>query len=95
MLVIFAVLAVIIEMLVLNGANGSQGMKAIGIAMICLGAVAILLGVLAWKATAFLIQKFNLNPALAVTLITVLVFLIGGTVSVLSIFISIPLAGIQ
>ena len=95
MLVIFAVLTVIFEMLILNGASESQGMKAIGISVLCLGAGAILIGLLAWKLTGFLIQKFDLNPALAVTLSIVLVLLIGGTVSVLSIFISIPLAGIQ
>jgi hypothetical protein len=95
MLLIFAVLGVIFELIALNGASESQGMRAIGISVICLGAGAILLGVLAWKGTAFLIQKFNLNPILAVILTLTLVMLIGGTVSVLSLLISIPLAGIQ
>jgi hypothetical protein len=61
LLLIFAVLAVIFELIALNGASESQGMQAIGISLACLGTGAILLGVLAWKATAFLIQKFNLN----------------------------------
>ena len=95
MLVIFAVLALIVELLVLNGASESQGMRAIGISAACLGAGAILIGMLAWKATAFLIQKFNLNPVLAITLTVALMLLIGGTISILSIFISIPLAGVQ
>lgn len=95
MLVIFAVLTIIIQMLVLNGVSESQAMQAIGISLACLGLGVILVGVLAWKTTAFLIQKFNLNPALAVLLTVVLVLLIGGTISILSIFISIPLAGIQ
>lgn len=94
-LVIFAVLVVIFEILVLNGVPESQGVRAIGISLACLGVGAILLGVLAWKATAFLIGKLNLNPALAVLLIVALMLLIGGTISILSIFISIPLAGIQ
>ena len=95
MLVIIAVLTVIIEILVLNGASESQGMQAIGISLACLGAGAILIGVLAWKATAFLIQKFDLNPVLAVVLTLASLLLVGGTISILSIFISIPLAGIQ
>jgi hypothetical protein len=95
MLVIFAVLVVIFEILALNGVPESQGVRAIGISLACLGVSAILLGVLAWKATAFLIQKFKLNPALAVLLTVFLMLLIGGTISILSIFISIPLAGIQ
>lgn len=94
-LVIFAVLVVIFEILILNGVSESQGMQAIGISLACLGMGAILLGILAWKATAFLIQKFDLNPALAVLLAVTLVLVAGGTISILSIFLSIPLAGIQ
>jgi hypothetical protein len=95
MLLIFAVLGVIFEIIALNGASESQGMRAVGISVFCLGTGAIFLGVLTWKGTAFLIQKFNLNPVLAVILTIALVLLIGGTVSVLSILISIPLARIQ
>lgn len=95
MLVIFAVLVVIFEILALNGVPESQGVRAIGISLACLGVGVILLGILAWKLTAFLIQKFKLNPALAVLLTVALMLLIGGTISILSIFISLPLAGIQ
>ena len=95
MLVIFAVLAVIFEIILLNGASESQGTKAIGISLACLGAGGILLAVLAWRATAFLIQKFNLNPALAVLLTVALALLVGGTIAIISLIISIPMAGIQ
>jgi hypothetical protein len=95
LLLIFAVLAVIFELIALNGVSESQGMRAIGISLACLGVGAILLGLLAWNATAFLIQKFSLNPVLAVTLTTALALLVGGTISIISIFISIPLAGIR
>jgi uncharacterized membrane protein YjjB (DUF3815 family) len=50
-----------------------------------------LLGIIAWKTTALLIQKFNLNPVLTVAL----ALLVGGTISILAIIVSIPLAGIQ
>jgi len=95
LMMIFAVLAVIFELIALNGANESQGMSAIGISLTCLGAGAILLGVLAWKVTGLLITRFNLNPILAVTQIVALAMLVAGTISILSIFVSIPLAGIR
>ncbi len=95
LLLIFAVLAVIFALIALNGASESQGMQAIGISLACLGGGAILLGILAWKGTELLITKFNLNPVLAITLIVALALLIGGALSILSIFVSIPLAGIQ
>jgi uncharacterized membrane protein YidH (DUF202 family) len=95
MLVIFAVLVVIFEILVLNGVSEKQGMTAFGISLACLGAGAILLGLLAWKAAEFLIRKWNLNPALAIVLTLALVLLIGGTISILSLFIAISLAGIE
>jgi uncharacterized membrane protein YidH (DUF202 family) len=95
MLVIFAVFVIIFEILVLNGVSENQGMTAIGISLACLGAGAVLFGLLAWKATEFLIRKLNLNPALAIVLTLALVLLIGGTISILSLFIAIPLAGIE
>ena len=95
MLVIVSVLAVILEILVLNGAGESQGMRAIGLSLVCLGVGAILCGILAWKATSFLIARFNLNPILAITLTVMLAMVVAGTYSILAIFISIPLAGIQ
>lgn len=57
LLLIFAVLTVIFELIALNGVSESQGMRAIGISLACLGAGAILLGILAWKATNFLIMR--------------------------------------
>jgi branched-subunit amino acid transport protein AzlD len=95
LLVIFAVLAAIFTLIALNGANESQGMQAIGISLACLGAGGILLGMLAWKGTELLITKFGLNPVLAITLIVALALLTGGALSILSIFISIPLAGVR
>jgi hypothetical protein len=95
LLIIFAVLAVIFEMIALNGASESQGIRAISIALACLGVGAILLGILAWKGTGFLITRLNLNPILAVTLVVALAMLAGGTLSILSIFISLPLAGVE
>jgi hypothetical protein len=95
LLLIFAVLTVIFELIALNGVSESQGMRAIGISLACLGAGAILLGILAWKATNFLIMRFDLNPILAITLTVGLAMLVGGTLSILSIFVSLPLAGVQ
>jgi hypothetical protein len=95
LLLIFAVLAAIFELIALNGASESQGMQALGISNACLGMGAILLGILAWKGTNLLITKFSLNPILAVTLIVALALLTSGTLSILTLFVSIPSAGIQ
>ena len=95
LLVIFAVLTFIFEIIVLNGASESQGTTAFGISLICLGIWAVLLGVFSWKATALLIAKFDMNPALAILLTLILGMLLSGAISVLAIISSIPLAGIR
>jgi hypothetical protein len=66
-----------------------------GIALLCQGLSAIVMGVLVWKSTGLLIAKFNLNPVLAVAIAVILGALVGGALSFLSIVISIPLAGIR
>jgi hypothetical protein len=73
----------------------SQGIMTISISLACLGAAAILLGVLAWKATALMITKLNMNPVLAVTLTVAMAMLASGLLSFLSILVSIPLAGVE
>ena len=95
LLVIFAVLAVIFEVIALNGASESQGMAAIGLSLLCLGAGAILLGVLAWRSADYMLTKFNLNPVLAITLTVGLGMLCSGAVAFLAVLTSIPLAGIR
>jgi hypothetical protein len=95
LLLIFSVLTVIFELIALNGASESQGMSALGVSLACLGGGAILLGILAWKASGFFMTRFHMNPVLAVTLTVVLGMLVSGTLAFLSIMISIPLAGIR
>lgn len=95
LLFIFAILMVIFEMIALNGVSESKGLAALGISLTCLGAGAILIGVLAWKTTALLIAKFNLNPILAVLLSVTLGLLVSGAITFLAVLVSIPLAGIQ
>jgi hypothetical protein len=95
LLVIFAVLALVFEMVALNGVGERQGMTALGISLICHSAGAILLGILACRSTHLMITKFNLNQVLAATLTVMLGMLAGGTISFLSVLISIPLAGIR
>jgi len=95
LLIIFAVLAFIFEIVVLNGASESQGTNALGISLVCLGAWAILLGILSWKTTSLLITRFNLNAVLAILLTLILGILLSGTISFLAILTAIPLAGIR
>ena len=67
-------------------------MGRIGLSLACLGLAAILLRVLAWHAAAFLIEKCNPNPALDVPLAVPPPLPPGALISILSIFLSIPLA---
>lgn len=95
LLLIFAVLTLIFEMIAMNGATQSQGATALGISLTCLSTGAILLGMLAWKMAAILITRYNLHPILAVTLTVAFGLLVSGMVSVVSLLFSLPLAGIR
>jgi hypothetical protein len=95
LLIIFAVLALGFEMVALNGASERQGLTAMSLSIVCHSAGAILLGILAWRSTTFMISKLKLNPILAVLFTAMLGFLAAGAVSFLSVMIAIPLAGIR
>lgn len=95
LLVIFAILALAFEMVALNGVSERQGLTAMSLSLVCHSAGAILLGILAWRSTNFMIAKFKLNQILAVVFTVMLGFLTAGAISFLSVMISIPLAGIR
>jgi hypothetical protein len=95
LLIIFGVLSVLTQMLVLNGANESQGMTALGVSLVCQGAGAILAAAFAGWLTNLVITKFNWNNILAVAVAVIAGTLLGAAISFLSIIISIPLAGIR
>jgi len=94
LLVIFGVLSVFTQMLVLNGANESQGITAMGVSLVCQGAGAILAAAFAAWLTNLVITKFNWNNILAVAIAVIAGTLLGGILSFIAIIISIPLAGI-
>ena len=94
LLVVFAILSVLFEMLALNGASESQGLTAIGISLLCQGVGAVLLGIFAWWLTNLLISKFNWNNIIAVVVTVFLGTTIGTGISFLSLIISIPIAGV-
>ena len=95
LLIIFGVLTVFTQMLVLNGVGEIQGMTAMGVSLVCQGAGAILAAVLAGWLTNLIIIKFNWNNILAVVIAVIAGTLLGGALSVISIIVSIPLAGIR
>ncbi len=95
LLIVFAVLSILFEMLALNGASESQGMTAIGISILCQGVTTILAGIFAWWLSNLLISKFNWNKILAVVITVLLITTIGAVISFLSIIVSIPIAGIR
>lgn len=95
LLLLFAVTALFFEMVLLNGASERQGTIAMGFSLICQGAAAIVLGVLAWKSTNLLLTRFGWKPILAVPVTVLVGALVGGIISFLSLVLSIPLAGIR
>ena len=94
LLVIFGFLSVFTQMLVLNGVSESQGMTAMGISLVCQSVGVILAGIFAGWLARLVIMKFNWNKVLAVIVAVIAGVLLGGTISLLSTIISIPLAGI-
>jgi hypothetical protein len=94
-LVVFAALTVLTQMLVLNGASERQGMTAMGISLGCQGVGMIVAGILAWSLTNTSINKWNWNKAVSVIVAILAGTTLGGLISFVSIFLSIPLAGIR
>jgi len=95
LLVVFAIVSVLFEMLALNGASERQGMTAMGISLLCQGVGAVLLGFFAWWLTNLLISKFNWNKIIAVVVTIFLGTTIGTGISFLSLIISMPIARIR
>ena len=94
-LVLVAIVFALLQMLALNGAGERQGLTAMGLSLACQSLVIILLAALAARATRFLITKVDWNSILAVAVTVLVATTIGGTISFLSMIISIPLAGIR
>ena len=94
-LVLLAIILLLIQMVALNGAGERQGLTAMGLSLACQSLVIILLAALAARATRFLITKVDWNSILAVAVTVLVATTIGGTLSFLSMIISIPLAGIR
>ena len=95
LLIGLAVILLLLQMVALNGASERQGLTAIGISLACQSLVILLLAALAARSTHFLITKVSWNSILAVAVPVLVVTMIGGAISFLSIIIAIPLAGIR
>ena len=94
-LLLVAGISILLQMVALNGAGERQGVTALGISLACQGIVMLLLAVLAARATRFLITKVDWNSILAVVVTVFVATVIGGTLSFLSMILSIPIAGIR
>ena len=95
LLIVFGVLSIFAQMLALNGVGERQGMTAMGISFACQSVGVILAGILSWRLTNLVINKFDWNRMLAVAVSVIAGVIFGAAVSFLSIIISIPLAGIR
>ena len=94
-LILPAILSVLLQMVALNGTSERQGLTAMGISLACQGIVMILLGIFAARSTKFLITTVGWNNILAVVITVLVATTIGGTISILTSVIAIPVAGIR
>ena len=94
-LIFLAIVFVLLQMVALNGVSERQGFTAMGVSLACQGIVMILLGILAARATAFLITRAEWNSILAVAVTVLIATIIGGVIAFLSSIISIAVAGIR
>ena len=95
MLVFLAIIFVLLQMVVLNGASERQGLTAMGLSLGCQSLVVILLATLAARATNFLITRAQWNGALAVVVTVLAATTIGGVIAFLSTILAIPLVGLR
>lgn len=94
-LVFLAIVFVLLQMVALNGASERQGLTAMGLSLACQSLAILLLATFAARATTFLVTKVEWNSILAVVVTVLVAATIGGTLSFLATFLSIPLAGIR
>lgn len=95
LLVLLAVLSLLLQMVALSGAGERQGVTAMGISLVCQGAVMLLAALLARWLTDFLIAKADWNHTMAVVSAVLLAASLGGAISFLAMILSIPIAGIR
>src|SRR5688572_15083420 len=84
LLILFGVLSVLTQMLVLNGANESQGMTAMGVSLVCQGVGAILAAAFAAWLSNLVVTTFNWNNIFAVVVAVIAGTLLGVLISFLS-----------
>jgi hypothetical protein len=94
-LIVTGTIFLLLQMVALNGAGERQGLTAMGISLACQSLVIIVLAASAARVTDFLITRVDWNSILAVVVTVILATMIGGMLSLLSMIISIPVAGIR
>ena len=94
-LLLLAIVFVLLQMVALNGASERQGFSAMGVSLACQGIVMILLGILAARATTFLITRVAWNSILAVAATVLFATILGGVIAFLSSIVSIAVVGIR
>ncbi len=95
LLSIIVFLVTFAQMVLLNGASERQGGTAMGILLVCESITTLVMGFLAGWTTNHLVTKRNWNRIVAVVLPVAIGTLLGLFVSLLSVIIAIPLAGIR
>jgi len=94
-LIVFAISSVFVQILVLNGASEGQAFNAISISLICQSVGLFPAIILARWLPNFLNKKFNWNTFLTVIIAVIAATGLGVVTSILSVIVSILLAGIR
>jgi len=94
-LIALAILSIFTQILLLNGASEGQGFNAVSISLIIQSVGLLLAIIVARWLPNLLIAKVNLNKFLALIFTVSVATGLGAVISLVSIFVSIPLAGIK
>ena len=95
LVILLSVLAGFMQMVTMNGATTGQGFNATAILAICQSLILLVCVVLARWLTKWLMTKFNWNGFLAILIAVFGAVVLGGGISLISIFVGILAAGIR
>jgi hypothetical protein len=95
LVILLSVLAGFMQMVTMNGATTGQGFNAAAVLAVCQSLILLVCVVLARWLTNWLMTKFNWNGFLAILIAVFSAVVLGGGVSLISIFVGILAAGIR
>lgn len=92
LLILTSIVLTLGQLVALNGFSERVGTIALVTSLVCQSAGGILAVILAWQLANLFIAKFNWNKVLAVLISVFSGVIVGGGISLLSLFVSVILA---